>query len=112
MEQEGTVKLNYSSDQVTRLVNGYKAGEAVEVLAMELGKTVRSVVAKLVNEGVYDKSTNTTSVTSTETKAQLVAYIESFANLDQGVLKSLEKSDKVALSALVNVLRNKLYSFT
>ena len=44
---------NYSAEQVEVLKAGYEAGESIEALAAKVGKTVRSVIAKLSKEGVY-----------------------------------------------------------
>ena len=40
-------------EQSTKMVADYVAGVTVETIAENLGKTVRSVVAKLSREGVY-----------------------------------------------------------
>ncbi len=56
-------KTNYTPEQTTQLVAGYQAGETVEQLAEALGKTVRSVVAKLSREGVYVAKTKATGQT-------------------------------------------------
>ena len=42
--------VNYTAEQTAKLVADYKAGVTVEQLAQEMGKTVRSIVAKLSRE--------------------------------------------------------------
>jgi predicted transcriptional regulator len=44
---------NYTPEMTAEVVQAYQAGEAVEALAARLGKTTRSIVAKLSREGVY-----------------------------------------------------------
>lgn len=44
---------NYTPEQTARMVSDYQAGMAVDQIAHNLGKTVRSVVAKLSREKVY-----------------------------------------------------------
>lgn len=46
-------KVNYTEAQVASMIERYQAGENVEMLAEAMGKSVRSVIAKLVREGVY-----------------------------------------------------------
>jgi len=42
--------INYTLEQTARMVADYQAGATVESIAEALGKTVRSVVAKLSRE--------------------------------------------------------------
>jgi hypothetical protein len=51
--------VTYTPEQAEQLVAGYKAGEAVEALALQMGKSVRSVIAKLSREGVYQAKAKT-----------------------------------------------------
>ena len=44
--------VNYTPEQTTKMVADYANGATVETLAQELGKTVRSVVAKLSREKI------------------------------------------------------------
>lgn len=46
-------KVNYTQAQVEQLISGYQAGQSVEQLAEAMGKSARSIIAKLVREGVY-----------------------------------------------------------
>lgn len=45
--------VNYTPEQTAQMVADYQAGTTVETIAEALGKTVRSVVAKLSREKVY-----------------------------------------------------------
>ena len=95
---------NYTPEQVEQLVEGYKNGMAVEQLALELGKSVRSIVAKLSREGVYQaKSKQAAGVRVT--KAQLVEQIAALCNKSSEVMESLEKANQDVLPVLIERLR-------
>jgi hypothetical protein len=92
------IKQNYTPEQTAQLVAGYQAGETVEALATRLGKTTRSVVAKLSREGVYKAKTKTAG--ARVTKAQLVSLIAYKVGAHEEVLESLEKATHEALEIL------------
>jgi branched-subunit amino acid permease len=98
MASEKTV--NYTEAQTTALVQGYMAGETVEALAAQVGKTVRSVVAKLTREGVY-KAKDKEAKATAQTKADLVKALEAKFEVATGTFESFEKATKEALTALV-----------
>lgn len=93
-------KTNYTPEQTTQLVAGYQAGETVEQLAETLGKTVRSVVAKLSREGVYVAKTKTTGQARVR-KAELVDKLATACGVVPEVFESLEKANHDVLEALV-----------
>ena len=97
--------VNYTPDQVTMLVTEYNAGTSVEALAEALGKSVKSVVAKLSREGVYKPKTKATSGARV-TKADMTKEVETLLNLPEGTLDSLQKGTSEALEMLVSALRN------
>lgn len=88
----------YTDEQTTLLVTQYKAGETVEELALQLGKSVRSVVAKLAREGVYQKKATTAQKQTSTKKDELVLQLELFAQVE---LKSLQKATKEDLEKLL-----------
>lgn len=90
---------NYTAEMTSKLVEGYKAGETVENLAVAVGKSVRSVIAKLVKENVY-KAKAAAKAEGKVTKADLVAKIAEKAGLEAAKLESLEKCTKEALELL------------
>jgi len=90
---------NYTPEQTAQAVSSYQAGVAVEQIALGLGKSVRSVVAKLSREGVYVAKGKTTGVTRV-TKADLVGAIASKAGVPVAVVASLEKASAEALQAV------------
>jgi hypothetical protein len=84
--------VNYTPDQVVTMITMYGEGVGVEQIAQAVGKTVRSVVAKLSREGVYVAKTKTAS--SRLTKEDLVARIETGMGFEAGVLDSLSKCSR------------------
>ena len=96
-------RINYTEAQVTEMVTRYHAGETVEQIAEVLGKSVRSVVAKLSREGVYKAKTKTVPRT---TKAMVIEMIECETCCDRGALVNLEKCDKPTLDALLAAIVN------
>lgn len=94
-------KVNYTETQTTELVQQYQNGVAVEQLAEQLGKTVRSIVAKLSREGVYRAKSKTSA--ARVTKAELVLELAALLDVqDVAVLQSLEKASSEALAMLVS----------
>ena len=91
--------VNYTAELTTEVVNSYKAGETVEAIAERVGKSVRSVVAKLSREGVY-KAKAKTEANERVTKAKLVEVIAGRYGVEAEVLESLEKASKEALVIL------------
>ena len=94
--------LNYTPEQTQQAVAAYAAGHSPEAIATTIGKSVRSVVAKLVKEGVYVSKIKT-SVTTRTTKAMLIALIASRHDINAAVLATLEKANYEALEALAAI---------
>ena len=94
------IKQNYTPAQTLDLVNRYKAGEAVETIATTMGKTTRSVVAKLSREGVYQAKTATKGLARVK-KSDLVDQLAHFCGVAPEVFDSLEKANHDVLEALV-----------
>ena len=93
-------KTNYTPEQTKQLVDAYVAGETVEALAQALGKTTRSVVAKLSREGVYKSKAKATGVVRVK-KADLVDKLALACGVAPEVFESLEKANHDVLEALV-----------
>lgn len=103
---EKTVKAqNYTQEQTAKMVADYTAGVTVEAIAAELGKTVRSVVAKLSREKVYKAKTYTTKNGEKPVKkdehAEKIAHI---CGLSDGETDSLTKANKTALVKILGML--------
>lgn len=94
--------VTYTPEQAEQLVAGYKAGEAVEALALQMGKSVRSVIAKLSREGVYVAKTKATGTATRMTKSVMVAAISAAAASE--TLSSLEKASHEDLEVLFKFL--------
>lgn len=95
--------VNYTEAQVREVVEAYKAGTAVETIAEAVGKSVRSVVAKLSREGVYVAKAKTKGE-GRVTKADLVNRVAAAVGVDATTLESLTKASHEALEALANAV--------
>lgn len=93
-------QTNYTPEQTAEVVARYQAGEAVELLATDLGKTVRSVVAKLAREGVYQAKTRAQGQARVR-KSELVDKLAQACGVAPEVFESLEKANHDVLEALV-----------
>ena len=90
----------YTAEQTQQLVEGYQAGTAVEQLAQDLGKTVKSVVAKLAREGVYQAKQRAAGQHRVR-KSELVDQLAQRCGVAPEVFESLEKANQAVLEALV-----------
>jgi hypothetical protein len=95
---------NYTEAQTQELVAGYLAGETVEALATQLGKSTRSIVAKLSREGVYKAKTKASGQPRVK-KADLVETLALACGVPSEVFESLEKANLDVLEHLVNRLQ-------
>lgn len=99
--------LNYSPEMTAKLVADYTAGASVESLAEALGKSVRSVVAKLSREGVYKKKEYKTKTGESVVKKDAHAdAIGAILGLPENDVESLTKANKAALKAIFEALAN------
>jgi len=103
---------NYTDKQTKRMVEMYQSSptrETVEVLANEMGKTVKSVIGKLSREGVYVKKEYVTKRGEKPvTKQQMVEQIAQFLEGDAERLETLVKASKqdlLYLKVLVEDIR-------
>jgi hypothetical protein len=90
---------NYTAEQTALLVSEYNAGTAVEAIAVMVGHSVRSVIAKLSREKVYVAKAKTKAEAKV-TKAELIAKIEVAFGVEAGSMASLEKAAKEVLETL------------
>ena len=102
-----TANINYTDAQTAELVTAYQAGEAVEALAERFQKSVRSIVAKLSREGVYQAKTKAKGA-GRVTKAALIQYVEELLQLDPQSLQTLEKASLQNLQQLAAVLTTRI----
>lgn len=107
MATSSTKPVNYTADQTTKMVADYTAGVAVEQIALEMGKSVRSIVAKLSREKVYVAKTYTTKTGEPVAKKDAVAdAIGSVLQLTEAETESLTKANKTALAKIFAALAN------
>lgn len=93
--------VNYTEEMTAKVVADYQAGVSVEAIAENVGKTVRSVVAKLSREGVYQAKAKAPAGKARELKANLAAKVAEAANLSADTTEELQKLTK---QTLVNLL--------
>ena len=99
--------LNYTPEQTAKLVSDYTAGASVESLAQAFGKSVRSIVAKLSREGVYQKKEYKTKTGEPVVKKDAHAdAIGAILGLPENDVDSLTKANKAALKAIFEALAN------
>lgn len=93
-----TKLVNYTPEQTLELVTKYQAGVPVEKIAESMGKTTRSIVAKLSREGVYQAKTKQTQ--PRVKKADLVDKLAQACGVPAENFESLEKANLEVLEAL------------
>lgn len=99
--------VNYTPEQTEKAKADYLAGVTVETIAQNLGKTVRSVVAKLSKEGVYKKKEYVSKTGEKPVKKDAHAdAIGKVLNLSEGEIESLTKANKTALVKIFTALAN------
>lgn len=98
--------VNYTPEQTLKVVADYTSGVAVEQIAESMGKTVRSIVAKLSREGVYQKKVYKTKQGDTPIKKDAHAdYIGQALGLTEAEADSLTKANKTALAKIADFIK-------
>ena len=99
---EATRTPNYTEEMVDAMVADYQANptpDTVAALATEFNKSTRSIVAKLVREGVYKAQPRAVAAkVAVVRKADLVATINEALGVE---LETLSKASKADLEVLV-----------
>lgn len=95
-----TKPQNYTVEQTTEMVSLYKSGTSVEQIATQLGKSTRSIVAKLSREGVYQPKTKSKGEARVK-KAELVDRLAAACDVAPEVFESLEKANYEVLELLL-----------
>jgi hypothetical protein len=105
---EVTRTPNYTDEMVDSMVADYEANptkDTVSALAQEFNKSTRSIVAKLVREGVYKAQPRTTKTGAPVVrKSEIVAEISAELGATAG-FPSLEKASKADLQNLLALVR-------
>jgi transposase-like protein len=97
---------NYTAEQTLAMVAQYAAGGSVEAIALQMGKSVRSVVAKLSREGVYVAKSYVSKTGERPQKKDLVAdQIAQLVELTESETESLTKANKTALAKILAALQ-------
>jgi hypothetical protein len=98
--------VNYTPEMTQKMVADYTAGVSVEKIAEELGKTVRSVVAKLSREKVYKAKEYKTKTGETPIKKDAHAdFIGQALGLSEADADSLTKANKTALAKIADFIK-------
>lgn len=99
--------INYTPEQTAQMVSDYSNGTTVEAIAEKLGKTVRSVVAKLSREGVYKAKTYVSKTGAPVVKKDAHAdAIGAILKMSENEIESLTKANKTALEKIFSALAN------
>ena len=106
MTTTATKNVNYTPEQTTNMVADYLAGVTTEVIALQLGKSLRSVVAKLSREKVYVAKTYTTKAgEKVAKKDNLSDELGALVGATEAEMESLTKCNKTVLVKLLNALK-------
>jgi hypothetical protein len=98
--------VNYTPEQTAQIIADYQAGITVEAIALTLGKSARSIVAKLSREKIYQKKTYVSKSGETVVKKDEVSdYIGEALGLSEADVTSLTKANKTALKAIADFIR-------
>ena len=99
--------VNYTPEQTAKIIADYQAGVKVEDIASAMGKTVRSIVAKLSREKVYVAKTYVSKTGEKPVKKDVTAdAIGAILRLSENDIESLTKANKSALKAIFDALAN------
>ena len=100
--------VNYTVEQTAQMVSDYVANptrETVEKIAVSLGKTVKSVVAKLSREKVYVKPEYKTKSGNTVVKKDtLIDKLSELVEMTEAEQSSFDHVNKTALVKLIAAL--------
>ena len=98
--------VNYTPEMTAKMVADYAEGVTVEAIAEALGKSVRSVVAKLSREKVYKAKEYKTKTGEAVVKKDAHAdFIGEALGLTEADTESLTKANKVALAKIADFIR-------
>ncbi len=99
---------NYTNEQVAYMIDKYNESptrDTVQSLAVELGKSTKSIIGKLSREGVYQKAQYVSKTGEFPiTKKELVVKISDAIDGELERLEGLEKSPKKELKYLLTLV--------
>jgi hypothetical protein len=100
-----TKAVNYTTEQTANAIAQYATGASIDAIATALGKSTRSVIAKLSREGVYKAKEYKTKTGGTViAKETFVELIANALNVDTEKLGGLEKANKATLEIIYKAL--------
>lgn len=106
MNATPTKNVNYTAEQTAKMLGDYAAGVTPEAIALELGKSVRSIVAKLSREKVYvAKAYVSKSGDAVVKKDAHADFIGMTLGLSEADADSLTKANKTALAKIAEFIR-------
>ena len=101
--------VNYTQEEVAVMIDRYVANpsrDTVEELAVELNKSIKSIIGKLSREGVYQKAIYKTKTGELPiTKAELIVELANIMSSDSSKMMGLEKAPKQDLKYLLEEVR-------
>ena len=97
---------NYTEEQVLTITTAYAAGDSLETIAAQTGKSVPSVRAKLSSLGVYVSKAKSEAKTSNK-EANKEALASLLSGLVGESLLNIESASKAALLALINAIKQR-----
>lgn len=102
-------KTAYTVEQTTALVAAYQAAptaETVAAFAETFGKSVKSIVAKLSREGVYQKKAYVTKAGAKPVRKEALAdELQAVFGLSEAEADSLAKANKTALVKILAAVK-------
>jgi len=94
--------VNYTFEQTQQVITSYKAGVPVAEIAAAMGKTARSIIAKLSREGVYQKKEYVSKTGERPVKKDVQAdELAALFDLTEAEADSLTKANKTALAKIL-----------
>lgn len=97
--------VNYTPEQTQQMIADYQAGVTVETIAVAMGKSVRSVVAKLSREKVYVAKSYVSKTGEKPVKKDAHAdAIGAILGMTEPEIESLTKANKTALVKIFHAL--------
>ena len=104
MAATSTKTVPYTEAQVATLAEMKAANASIEAIAAAVGKSTRSVIAKLAQLGLYQAKSREKATSATKTKAELIHDISKALNIPFEDIQTLEAAQKGALQTLVAAL--------
>ena len=97
---------NYTVEQTAAIVADYQAGVSVADIAAGMGRTARSIIAKLSREGVYKAKEYTTKKGEAPvSKESMAGELMLLAGLTEAEADSMAKANKTALAKVLAIVK-------